>query len=43
MAKLGFGLCDIDLWPLTLAFCIDITYVIGNNAWKFDDETMMGT
>ena len=42
-AKLGFDLCDIDLWPLTLTFCMDITSVIGNHSWKFHDDTMMGT
>ena len=30
-AKLGFDLCDLDLWPLTLTFCMDLTSVIGNN------------
>ena len=30
--KLGFHLCDLDLWPLTLTFCMDITYVSGNNS-----------
>ena len=28
---LGCDLCDLDLWPLTLTFCMDITFVIGNN------------
>ena len=41
-AKLGFDLCDLDLWPLTLTFCMDLTFVIGNNSWKFHDD-MMGT
>ena len=41
--KLGFDLCDIDLWPLTLTFCVDITSVNGNNSWKFRDDTMTGT
>ena len=41
--KLGVDLCDIDLWPLTLTFCMDVTFVIGNNSWKFHDDTMMGT
>ena len=27
--KLGF---DIDLWPLTLSFCMDPTLVIGHNS-----------
>ena len=43
MAKLGFDLCDLDLWPLTLTFRMDITFVIGNHSWKFHDDTMMGT
>ena len=29
MAKLGFDLCDLDLWPLTLTFCMDVTFVNG--------------
>ena len=32
-----------DLWPLTLTFCMDITFDHGNNSWKFHDDTMMGT
>ena len=43
MAKLGFDLCDLDLWPLTLTFCMDITSAHGNNSWKFHDDMMMGT
>ena len=35
--------CDLDLWPLTLNFCMDVTFVIGNNPWKFHDDMMMGT
>ena len=42
-AKLGGDLCDLDLWPLTLTFCMDITFDHGNNSWKFHDDTMMGT
>ena len=42
-AKLGVDLCDLDLWPLTLTFCMDVTSVIGNNSWKFHDDTMMRT
>ena len=42
-AKLGYDLCDLHLWPLTLTFCMDITSVIGNNSWKFGDDPMMGT
>ena len=30
--KLGYDLCDLDLWPMTLTFCMDITFVIGNNS-----------
>ena len=43
MAKLGFDLCDLDLWPLTQAFCMDVTSVSGNNSWKFHDDTLMET
>ena len=42
-AKLGFDLCDLDIWPLTLTFLIDITSVIGNHFWKFYDDMMMET
>ena len=42
MAKWGHDLCDLDLWPLTLNFCMDITSVIGNNSWKFHDDKMVG-
>ena len=38
--KLGFGLCDLNLWPLTLTFCKDLTLVIGNNSFH---DTMMRT
>ena len=27
---LGFELCELDLWPLTLTDCMDLTYIIGN-------------
>ena len=40
--KLGRDLCDLDLWPLT-DLLHDVTFVIGNNYWKFRDDTMMGT
>ena len=43
MAKVDFDLCDLDIWPLTLTFCMGITSVIGNNPWKFHDDTMTGT
>ena len=39
-AKLGFHLCDLDLWPLNLTFCMDITSIIGNHSWKFHDDMM---
>ena len=42
-AKLGFDLCDFDLWPLTLTVCMDITSANGINSWKFHDATMMET
>ena len=42
-ATLGFDLCDLDLWSLTLTFCMDIPYVIGDNPWKLYDDTIMGT
>ena len=41
--KLGRGLCDLELWPLTLIFCMDLTLVLGDNSRKFHDDTMMGT
>ena len=30
-------------WPLTLTFCMNITFVNGNNFWKFDDAIIRGT
>ena len=42
-AKRGHDLCDLDLWPLTVTFCMDVTFVTGTNAWKFHDDTIMGT
>ena len=41
--KLGCDLCDLNLWSLTLTFCMDLTLGIGNNSWKFYDDTMIGT
>ena len=38
-----FGLCDLDLWPLTMTFCMDISSANGNNSWKFHDDTTTGT
>ena len=42
-AKWGHDLCDLNLWSLTLTFCMDITSVNGNNSWKFQDDTTTGT
>ena len=42
-AKWGHDLCDLDLWPLTLTFGMDITSVIGNHSWKFHDDMMRET
>ena len=39
--KLGFDLCDLDIWPMTGTFCMDITSVNGDSSWKFHDDTMM--
>ena len=36
-------LYDLDLWPLTLTFCMNITFVNGNHSRKFHDNTMTGT
>ena len=30
--KWGFDLCDLDLWPLTLTLCMELTLVIGDNS-----------
>ena len=35
-AKLAFDLCYLDLWLLTLIFCMDIISRNGNNSWKFE-------
>ena len=45
MPKLGhyFFTCDLDLWSLTISFCMDITFVNGNNSWEFYDDTVTGT
>ena len=31
LGKICVDLCDLDLWPLTLTFCLDITSVIGKS------------
>ena len=41
--KICFELCDLDLWPLTLYFCMDIMSVNCYNSRKFGDDTMRGT
>ena len=41
--QLGYDLCDLDLWPMTLTFCMKNPFVIGNNSWKFCDDTITGT
>ena len=38
-AKLGFDLCDLDLWSLNLTFCMNIN---NDNTWKFHDDKMKG-
>ena len=40
--KISFDLCDLDLWHLTLTYCMGITFVNSNNYWQFHD-TMTGT
>ena len=40
MAELGFDFCDLNLWPLTLTFCMENTFGIGNNSWKLYDDEM---
>ena len=42
-AKWGHDLCDLDLWPLTLTFCMDVIFVNGDNSWKFHDDMMTET
>ena len=37
--KICFDICDLDLWPLTLTFRTDITFVHDNISWKFHDDT----
>ena len=41
--KIYFNLCDLDLRPLTLTFCMVNTFVNGNYLWKFHDDMMRGT
>ena len=39
--KMGFW--TLWSWTLTLTFCRGITFVNGNNSWKFHDDVMTGT
>ena len=39
--KICFDFCDLDLWPLT--FCMDITFINGDNSCKLHDDVMTGT
>ena len=43
--KLGCDLCDLDLWPPTLTFCMDGTSVTGHNfikiSWWYDDGNIV--
>ena len=41
--KICFDLCDLDIWPLTLTFSMNIPFVNGNNSWKFNDDLIKGT
>ena len=34
---------NFNLWPVTLTFCMNTTYVNGNCSCKFHDHTMTGT
>ena len=38
-----FDLCDPDLWPLTLTFGMDITFVNGYYSWNLHEDTMRAT
>ena len=42
MAKWDIDLCDLDLWLQIWTFSMDITFVIGNNSWKFHNDAMTG-
>ena len=41
--KICIDLCNLDLSPLTLIFCMDINSVNDNNFWKFNNDRMMDT
>ena len=38
---LTFVALTFDLWPWP--FCMDITFINGNNSWRFNDDRMMET
>ena len=38
--KICFNLCNIELWPLILTCCTDITLVSGDYTGKVDDDSM---
>ena len=44
---LGFELCELDPWPLTLTDCMDLTYIIGNKNlmirwWEHSEKGVTG-
>ena len=39
-AKLGVDLCDLDLWPLTLTFCMAVTFVMGNTVGSLNADIL---
>ena len=41
--RLNWVLTSVTLTFLTLTVCTDITFVNGNNSWKFHDDTITGT
>ena len=41
MVKLGVDLCDFDLWPLSLTFCMDISFVIGYNSSNLSSSSAL--
>ena len=43
LGKISFELFHLAFWPLTLTFCMDITFVNDNYFWKFHDDTMTQT
>ena len=43
LGKISFELFDLAFWPLTLTFCMDITFDNDNYFWKFHDDMMTQT